>query len=158
MSEERFERIETHHNFWDLETILYSIEGRALPIPIGGPLLFYSGCVISIIIFVSKVPGLNKILELPYIENPIIKYLGIPLVSGYLLDHIKLDGKAPYIYILDLIKFMISAKRYEHYKKVEVPKSKKIKKTVKYRVEEKTSVILKEKIDKKKYRYMYEYI
>jgi hypothetical protein len=158
MSEERFERIETHHNFWNLKTTLYSIEGKVLPIPISSTSVFYYGCIFMLVILISKVPGLKLILELPYIENPMIKYIGIPVFLGYFLEHIKLDGKAPYIYLLDLIRFSISPKVFEQFKEIKIPKSKKINKKVKFRVEEKTSIMLKGKIDKKKYRYMHEYL
>lgn len=158
MIEERFERINTHHNFWNLKTTLYSIEGKVLPIPISSTSVFYYGCIFILVILISKVPGLNLILELPYIENPMVKYIGVPIFIGYFLEHIKLDGKAPYIYLLDIIRFSMGPKVFEHFREVKVPKSKKVEKIVKYKIEEKTSIILKEKVDRKKYRYMHEYL
>lgn len=158
MSNERFERINTYHNFWNLKTTLYSIEGKVLPIPIGSTLIFYYGFILAVIIIIGKIPLVNMIFMLPYIENPLFRYIGLPVVMGYFLEHIKLDGKAPYIYALDLIRFIIKPKVYEGYTEVKVPRSKKINETLKYRVEEKTSIMLKEKIEIKKFRYMHEYV
>lgn len=158
MSDERFERINTYHYFWNLKTMIYSIEGKALPVPIGGPFIFYYGVILVLVIILAKIPLINLIFTLPYIKEPFLMYGGLPLTAAYFLDHVKLDGKSPHIYLLDMARFLINPKVYEHFREIKIEKSKKVKHIIKYRVEEIISIMLKEKVDKKKYRHMHEYL
>lgn len=158
MQEERYERINTYNYFWSMKTTLYSIEGYMLPIPVGSSLMFYFGILVLFTYVLNKIPIINLIYRLPYISNPIISYLCVPLVAAYFLDHIKLDGKAPYIYLFDLIKFMISPKKYDGFKPLKIEKGMKINKKLKFRKEKVINMVEKQKINKKAYRYSHEYL
>lgn len=158
MKENRYEIVETFNKFWNLRTKLYTIEGRKLPMPIGSSFIFYFGLLFVIRLLLDKIPIIKKVFELAYLNNVFMTYVAVPTIGAYLLDHIKLDGKLPYIYFLDLLMFAISPKRYEQFRPVVIPKSEKLSLKVKYRIESLTNIMLKCKINYKKYRHAYEYI
>lgn len=152
--------IKTYKAFWDVELSITNIEGHQLPFAFTGKKIFYFIVSLIILNLLVKIPGIHLIRKISVLKNPLIFYTLLPLGMTYYLNRLKIDGKQPYIYVIDMVVFLLSPKRYEFFKPIKKMKSIVIKETIRYRIEDVVNIFeFKESEEsKKKYRFFYKYV
>lgn len=157
--EDNFLRIRTYKEFWRVELSITNIEGHQLPVAITTKKLFYFVVTALLLSLIVKIPGIHLIRRMGFFKNPVIFYTLIPTAATYYLNRKRIDGKQPYIYLVDMVVFLFSPKRYEFFKPVKLPKTLTIKETIRFRVEEVVSIFefKEDKAFKKKHRLFYKY-
>lgn len=133
--------LKTYSDFWQIETVIYHIEGVRMPFPMGARNAGYYifGLVLAVVI--SNVPILNLITKLPLLNQPIIYYLGLPFVIMKLLSTIKIEGKHPYQFMKDMFVYtFFTPGHYEYMKPMKAQVKKRLKANSSFREVESKSV------------------
>lgn len=153
-------KINTYKEFWRVELSITNIEGHQLPVAVTTKKLFYFLVSAFLLSIIAKIPGIHLIRKIGILDNPLVFYSVIPAAATYYLNKKKIDGKQPYVYLVDMVVFLLSPKRYEFFKVLKLKKPITIKETIRYRVEDVVSIFAfkEEKETKKKYRLLYKYI
>lgn len=97
--------LKTYSDFWQVETVLYHLEGIRMPIPMSARNAGYFIFGEFVAIVISKVPVLNLIMKLPILNQPLFYYIGMPFVIMKVLSSIKIEGKHPYQFMRDMFKY-----------------------------------------------------
>jgi len=126
--------LETYGDFWNLEIKIYNIFKRRLPIPLTKRRIIYLILSFAFCIGVFGLPIMGFLNHIPYLGNPFVKYSAYPIVMAKYLDTLEIDGKMPHKYVLDMIGFMLSPKRFQMYQAVVKQKNIKISLRIRYRV------------------------
>lgn len=158
MDDDRIE-VKTYREFWHAELTITNIEGHQIPMALTVKKIFYFLFTALIFHYLVKIPGISLILKIEVLANPLVFYSLLPGIATYYLNKLKIDGKQPYIYIIDMVVFLLTPKRYEFFKVVKIPISQVIKETIRYRCEVIISIF---EFDKEKslkdYQYCHKYI
>lgn len=102
--------VSNYTKIWNLDWVIYAIEGKKLPIPANLRLV---GIFVACFIFWSL---LGKIL---FFIPGVYTYAFLPGVSAWLIAKQKLDGKAPHKWLLGMIFYWLRPKHLHRYRKVE---------------------------------------
>jgi hypothetical protein len=153
--------INTYPEFWKIEMSITSIEGRSIPFELTLKKIFYFVVTFLFMVLLLKLPLLNKLIGVKYIGHPFFLFVVLPGIMTHYLNRQKIDGKQPYIYFIDMVVFLLSAKEFEFFRPVsksEVIKGSSIK--IYFRVEELISTFSfkGKELDKKVYRHSYNYL
>lgn len=116
--------LKTYSDFWQVETVLYHLEGIKMPIPMSARNFGYFVFGLMLTVFIAKVPVLNLITKLPGLNQPLVYYLGMPFAIMKLLSSIKIEGKHPYQYMRDMFKYLLFTPGHYEYMKPIRSKSK----------------------------------
>lgn len=92
-------RIKTYTNIWRIEGVLYSLYDIKLPVPITYTQIGY--LVLSFLFIVM----FSDTFPLSIINNPLLKYLVIPIGFAWFMSKKTFDGKKPYKFIISFIKY-----------------------------------------------------
>lgn len=92
-------RIKTYTNIWRIEGVLYSLYDIKLPVPITYTQIGY--LVLSFLFIVM----FSDTFPLSIINNPLLKYLVIPIGFSWFMSKKTFDGKKPYKFIISFIKY-----------------------------------------------------
>lgn len=92
-------RIKTYTNIWRIEGVLYSLYDIKLPVPITYTQIGY--LVLSFLFIVM----FSDTFPLSIINNPLLKYLVIPIGFAWFMSKKTFDGKKPYKFIVSFIKY-----------------------------------------------------
>lgn len=92
-------RIKTYTNIWRIEGVLYSLYDIKLPVPITYTQIGY--LVLSFLFIVM----FSDTFPLSIINNPLLKYLVIPIGFTWFMSKKTFDGKKPYKFIVSFIKY-----------------------------------------------------
>ncbi len=130
--------------------MLYHLEGWKLLFPISPKVVGYYAIGELIVVVVNNIPLLNLIRKVPYLGHPVIYFILLPVGIMKLLSAVKIEGKQPYKYFVDIFKFLIfTPKEYEYLQPLRYKKrvSYRIKKVIHSRVTGSKSVF--EEVDSK---------
>lgn len=105
--------LKTYSSFWQVETVLYHLEGVRMPVPMSARNAGYFVFGLLMTIGIAKVPVLNLIMKLPILNQPLFYYIGMPFVIMKLLSAIKIEGKHPYQFLRDMVKYVFFT--HSHY-------------------------------------------
>ena len=92
-------RIKTYTNIWRIEGVLYSLYDIKLPVPITYTQIGY--LVLSFLFIVM----FSDTFPLSIINNPLLKYLVIPIGFAWFMSKKTFDGKKPYKFIISFTKY-----------------------------------------------------
>jgi len=153
--------INTYPEFWNIEMTISSIEGHQIPFELTLKKIFYFAVTFLFMVIFMRLPGIGMLHSVKLIGHPAFLYLALPGFITQYLNKQKIDGKQPYIYVIDMVVFLLSPKEYEYFRPVKKSEQFKLS-TVKiyFRVEKLISSfsLKKEKLDKKLYRHAYNYL
>lgn len=128
--------IKTYREFWRTELTITNIEGHQIPMALTVKKIFYFIFTALFFHYLVKIPGIHLIRKISVLDNPLVFYSLVPGLATYYLNKLKIDGKQPYVYILDMVVFLFTPRRYEFFKVVKLAKPFIIKETIRFRVEE----------------------
>lgn len=104
--------LRTYHKLWKMPFKIYSIDNLKLIIPINP----WNAAVFSLtVLFMILVSKILFFIKIPFV----FKYLIIPWGITKIVDTVKLDGKKPYKYFWDMLRFYFLPKEYERFKAIE---------------------------------------
>lgn len=107
--------LRTYSKFWSLETMLYHIEGWKLLFPLSPKVVGYYATGELLVILINNIPVLNLIRKVPYLGHPFVYFIILPVGIMKLLSTIKIEGKQPYKYFIDMFRFQVLLpKNYEY--------------------------------------------
>ncbi len=153
--------INTYPEFWNIEMTISSIEGHQIPFSLTLKKIFYFAITFMFISLFMKIPGMHLLMKVKVIGNPAFIYLGMPGMATYYLNKQKIDGKQPYIYVIDMVVFLLSTKEYEYFRPISKQVNYKVSNLkVYFRVEEVVDAFEfgKNELNKNKYRLKYKYL
>lgn len=153
--------INTYPEFWNIEMTISSIEGHQIPFSLTLKKIFYFAITFMLMALLMNVPGMHLIRKIKVIGNPAFLYLGLPGMATYYLNKQKIDGKQPYIYVIDMVVFLLSTKEFEYFRPISKGVKYNLSKLkVYFRVEEIVGAfeLGKTVLDKKMYRMSYKYL
>ncbi|MEP9408623.1 TcpE family conjugal transfer membrane protein [Peribacillus frigoritolerans] len=110
------------------EKTLYAILDWNLPIPVTFKQFGFWVASLFFVIILSFMPGLGFIQSWWFMN-----FVVIPIALAWFLTKFKMDGKAPHIYVLNLIQYLISPRIYSRYEKASAPAKYQYKTNVTYR-------------------------
>ncbi len=102
--------VSNYTKIWNLDWVIYALEGKKLPIPANLRVVL-TFCAVEVVWII-----LGKILF--FIPGAYI-YVFLPLLSTWIITKQKLDGKAPHKWLYSMILFSIRPKHLHRYRKIE---------------------------------------
>lgn len=101
--------LRTYNKLWKMPFKIYSIDNLKLIVPINPwDVLVFGICVILI----ALISQIIFFIHIPFV----VKYFILPWFITKILDAVKLDGKKPYKYIFDRLRFAIRSKQFAKFK------------------------------------------
>ena len=117
MTEEKdYVILRTYKSVWKIDQKIYSIEGLKLLFPVSpNEVLYFAVSVAISILMIKIIPFYAKL-------HFVIKYVLVPYGIMQFLTKQKLDGKMPHKFLIDLVKYKLSPKKYYHFRPYEAGK------------------------------------
>ena len=107
---------------FDLERRLFKIDRWRLPMPYGVPLLglAYAACALVAVLLVGRLPVAGEVVQtLP----PPVRLLILPVTAAYLLNQLRVDGRAAHAVAKSWLRFRAAPKRLSAFRPTPTPGS-----------------------------------
>lgn len=150
-------KLKTYQKFWDFESVIYHIEGFALPIPASITLASYFVASELLMIVLSNIPIINLLKFIPLLGSFYVWNVGIPILLSMYLNSVKLEGKKAHKYFFDVIVNLFEPTHYEYMTPIKKEKKERIKVKATVRRPKKMSVFEANALDTKDYLYKFDH-
>lgn len=98
-------RLATYRPVWSQERVIYQIERIRLPFPVTFRQIGVFAVALLAMALLSRLPGISQL-------SAVLRYLVIPGVLTWFLTSQRLDGKPPLRWLLTMVRYWFSPKRY----------------------------------------------
>jgi len=96
--------IKSYTKVWKVQKILYSVNDVKLPVPITfQQIAWFIGCLFGLMVFGNAPP-------FSYIDNALVKYIVLPVLTSWLMSQKTFDGMQPHRYIQSVILYVLRPK------------------------------------------------
>ncbi|NTL99132.1 conjugal transfer protein [Enterococcus faecium] len=97
-------KIRSYTSIWNVEKVIYAINDLKLPFPITFNQMTWFVLTLFFVIFFAKLPPLM------WIDDALLKYLGIPGFVAWFMSQKSFDGKKPVGFIRSIFRYYSAPK------------------------------------------------
>ena len=97
-------KIRSYTSIWNVEKVIYAINGFQLPFPITFTQMAWFGVSLFVVILFGELPPFSLI------DGAFLKYFGIPVALTWFMSQKTFDGKKPFGFLKSSVSYLVRPK------------------------------------------------